>query len=169
MNFLHKIKNGDYWYDLKWGVKNLIKWFPIVWRDRDWDHYFIFQILKFKLEQVEKQQREYGHHLNNLQTAKHIKICVNLLDRLIKDNYHENTFYFYHKKWGKPRFNWTDCEDREGYSKLDITHPNVKNEKDEELEKKEYRILSKHMVYMQNQDLEYLFNKMKRHILGWWD
>jgi hypothetical protein len=26
-------------------IHNLIRWFPIIWKDRDWDDHFIFEIL----------------------------------------------------------------------------------------------------------------------------
>ena len=31
------------------GIKNLWAWFPIIWKDRDWDGWFIYQIIEFKL------------------------------------------------------------------------------------------------------------------------
>ena len=30
------------------GIKNLFKWFPIVWKDRDWDDHFIFEIIHYQ-------------------------------------------------------------------------------------------------------------------------
>ena len=36
--------------DIAKGIKNLWKWFPVIWKDRDWDNYFIFEALKFKLK-----------------------------------------------------------------------------------------------------------------------
>ena len=32
---------------IKYGVQNLYKWFWIIWKDRDWDHHYIFEVLKF--------------------------------------------------------------------------------------------------------------------------
>lgn len=40
-------------------IKNVIRWLPVIWKDRDWDDYYIFEVLKFKL----KNQAEYiGYH-----------------------------------------------------------------------------------------------------------
>ena len=33
------------------GIKNLWKWLPVVWKDKDWDPSHIYKILQFKLEQ----------------------------------------------------------------------------------------------------------------------
>jgi len=46
-----KFEGRYYHKDIINGVKNLYKWFPIVWKDRDHDHYFIYETLRFKLEQ----------------------------------------------------------------------------------------------------------------------
>ena len=36
-------------------VKNLIKWFPIIWNDRDWDSVYIEEMLLFKLNNMYKR------------------------------------------------------------------------------------------------------------------
>jgi hypothetical protein len=80
-------KHGLTWHDIKQGVKNLIYWFPAVWLDRWWDHFFLYRILIRKLSQMEKGFREHGHSTNSEKDAKNIKICILLLDRLVKDGY----------------------------------------------------------------------------------
>ena len=37
---------------LYYGIKNLITWFPVIWKDRDWDDYYILEILKFKINKT---------------------------------------------------------------------------------------------------------------------
>lgn len=69
------------------GIKNLIRWFPIIWKDRDWDHHFIFEILKFKL----KNQAEYigkkGNHISAKRDAERMMLCVRLLERVQTEYY----------------------------------------------------------------------------------
>ena len=36
--------------DIIQGVKNLIKWFPTIWKDRDYDQFYIYEVLRVKLE-----------------------------------------------------------------------------------------------------------------------
>src|SRR6185295_9596120 len=38
------------WENFKVGIKNIIKWLPIVWKDRDWGDWYIYEILKFKIK-----------------------------------------------------------------------------------------------------------------------
>ena len=44
------------------GVKNLIKWFPTIWKDRDWDSDFIYEILKNKIENQSHYINKHNRH-----------------------------------------------------------------------------------------------------------
>jgi len=149
------------------GIKNLWKWKSIIWNDRWWDSYFLFKILKFKLEQMEENFRERGIHVSAEKEADKMKICVLLLDRLIKDEYDENVFKHHYEKWGEPEFSSSEINDE--LSQLHITHKNVITEEDEKQERKEFRILCKKPYKMEKQDVEYLFKLLSKNILTWWD
>jgi hypothetical protein len=73
--------------DIGQGVKNLIKWFPVIWKDRQWDHFFILSMLKFKLELMSKFFNERAWSTRAKDDAKNMDICVHLLDRIIKEDY----------------------------------------------------------------------------------
>jgi len=68
-------------------IYNLYRWFPIIWKDQDWDHYYIFEILKFKL----KNQAEYigkrGNHLSAKRDAEIMMLCVRLIEK-VQDEYY---------------------------------------------------------------------------------
>jgi hypothetical protein len=80
--------------DIAQGFKNLYKWFPIVWKDRDWDDHFIFEALKFKLKNTanyfEKRQRFVGWE----DEVKYIRICEKLIKR-IQDDYYQMEYMDY--------------------------------------------------------------------------
>jgi len=66
------------------GIKNLWRWFPIIWKDRDWDYYYIFQVLKFKLE---KQAKHLGGR-----DAELMMTCVRLINKLQNEEYYEEYY-----------------------------------------------------------------------------
>lgn len=72
----------------KYGIANLKYWFYIIWGDRWWDFSFIYLILRHKLKRMEKGFREQGITMNASKDAHNIKICILLLDRLIKNDYY---------------------------------------------------------------------------------
>lgn len=82
-------------------VGNLIKWFPVIWKDRDWDDHYIFEIFKFKLEKQAKYIKEKGFHTNSDLDAKRMMLCVKLMEKIQEDfytmeymDYEEKDFFF---------------------------------------------------------------------------
>lgn len=169
-----KEKISRTYYNIKSGIPNLFKWLPVVWRNRPWDHYFIYDVLHKQLSLMEKYIRKYGHHVYHERDAQQIKIAILLIERIMKDEYHENVFKDHDKKWGETKFNWKDVDGEEfGYKKdvvaLDITRDNAITKEQKDQERKEFRRLSPKVEEQRKQDIGFLFDYMKKHIQGWWD
>lgn len=69
------------------GIKNLIYWLPIIWRDRDWDNTYIYKILNAKIEKQAKYINKHGHHLNAKRDAEVMMICGKLMKRVSEEYY----------------------------------------------------------------------------------
>jgi len=151
--------------NIKYGIKNLIKWLFIIWNDRDWDYYYLYMLLHFKLKNMQKFQRKYGHSLNSEEIAESMTIYIDALGRLIEDDYASEEWNALREKWGD--ISWEDCADKPGYSRMVIS--GVKTEEDEE----KYRIDLRKCVEQEEEavqsDLSMLFGKMKDAIRSWWD
>jgi len=74
---------------IKYGVKNLYKWFWIIWKDRDWDHHYIFEVLKFKLEKQAKHLADVGFHNDAQRDAERMMTCVRLINKLQNEEYYD--------------------------------------------------------------------------------
>lgn len=157
---IEKIK--DFIKNVKYGFKSLYLWLPIIWKDRNWDHYYILKVLQHKINltknYIDKNKRYTGYEKDVFK----MKICTLLLERLIRDEYDINATIPHLKKWGEGEF---DIED----GILLVNYPNVKNEEDEKKQQKELRMLMKKSIDQQKQDLEYLCKMIRKHILQWWD
>ena len=96
---------------VKIGFKNLWYWLPVIWKDRNWDHRYIFEILKHKLEAQGKYIGKNGIHLNNWKDERDMMTCVRLIDK-VSEEFYQMEYMDYHKTkhWFEP------CEDKEGYS-----------------------------------------------------
>lgn len=82
-------------------IHNLYRWFPIIWKDQDWDHYFIWEILKTKL----KFQSEYisnGYHESSEQDAENMKRVIELIDIVQNEKFIDEVLH--DKKWDVARF-----------------------------------------------------------------
>lgn len=74
-------------YNLKYGIKNLFKYFKVIWNDRHWDYSFILILLKFKLETIKNSYSKKHYSTDVPYQLKYINICIILLDRLIENNF----------------------------------------------------------------------------------
>lgn len=165
----NKIKMFKSLKRVKQSITNLIKWFPVIWNDRDWDHQFFHIMLRKKLSNMEDFYRNHGCHLNAIKDADNIKICVNLLDRIIQDKYHEMFFDNHDKKWGDITLMYSNIEDNKDLVSVDVIRSKTITEEDKKQERKEFESLFKKQEQQRLQDIEYLYDMLKNNILCWWD
>ena len=76
------------------GVKNLIKWGPIIWRDRDWDDSFLFEIIKFKISNMSESHGKTMPHVGSQRNVEIMNTIVRLIDKIQTEYYlHEHLDY----------------------------------------------------------------------------
>lgn len=80
----------DWWHDLKAGVRNVVRWLPVVWYDRDWDHSYLLRIMETKMRFMSIHMREYGQVTSALRSSRRLAVCAELSRRIREDNYLEN-------------------------------------------------------------------------------
>lgn len=116
-NLLKRIRiwwncDGKYYHKYyKQGVKNLIYWFPVIWKDRNWDTYFIYEVMKHKLKAQAQYIGDKDRHTSAQRDARNMRICANLIQKLQDDHY-----TLEHQDYHKDRVWFTDCKDKPGYS-----------------------------------------------------
>jgi hypothetical protein len=94
VGFLENIRlwwkfDGRYYHkDFIKGVKNLIRWFPVIWKDRDWDYRYIWDLNIQKLKFQSKYIGKNDNHTRAKRDAQIMMTCVRLMEK-IKDNDYE--------------------------------------------------------------------------------
>jgi len=74
-------------YAIMDGISNLIKWFPLIWKDRDFDHGYLYDILYFKLGEMQKFfESDNAWSADAKEYAKQIKECRKLLYRIMNES-----------------------------------------------------------------------------------
>ena len=76
------------------GIKNLWRWFPLVWKDRDWDHHYIFEVLKFKIENTSKYVRSKDRYVGVERDSEIMMTCVRLIDK-VQNEIYDGEWYEY--------------------------------------------------------------------------
>jgi hypothetical protein len=181
-----------YWKNLGWrikqfwvSVKNLWRWLPVMWKDRDWDDHYIWEILKTKLKYQSKYIGSRDIHVNAKYDAERMMWCVRLIEK-IQDEHYAGEYMDYHES----RFNWLDIDGDTEHKRLEIEE--VSENYDEYFAKhkaavrkvlanKEYQIFElnddnyKQRLamnvgrYNEKRAQDLLFKLLNRDIRGWWD
>ena len=68
-------------------TKNVLRWLPIIWEDEQWDHYYIFEILKHKLIIMSNAIRENGNHTLAEYDADRMMLAVRLIEKVQNEDY----------------------------------------------------------------------------------
>lgn len=97
--------------EIKTGIKSILYWLPVVWKDRNWDHRYIFGILEHKLKAQSKYIGSRDIHTRAKRDAEVMMTCVRLLER-VGEEYYSSEYTDYHKTkhW------FEDVPDKPGYS-----------------------------------------------------
>ena len=158
------------------GVKNLWRWFPTIWKDRDWDDHFIWVLMIQKLKFQSKYIGDRGFHTRAKRDAEIMMTCVRLMEK-VKEEYYGSEFMDYHES----DYNWIDCENPE-FKQLDI----VEKWEDYDAYFKKYPLVYKAILKQypdedkkgiairmshenHNRARRILFKLMENNIERWWD
>jgi hypothetical protein len=191
-NFFRRIylwweHDGKYYHKyFKQGVKNIWYWFPVIWKDRDWDGHYIFEILQHKLVAQANYIGKRDFHTRAQLDAKRMRLCVKLIKKVQEEDY-TMEYMDYHKD----RIWFTDCEDRPGsslynseevwekydeyFKKYPLVYKRVlKGEGvftlDGRDESQMKRIIAMNIAYLNHDRArKLLFKIMEENIEGWWD
>ena len=162
------------------GVKNLWKWFPTIWKDRDWDSYYIYEILRVKIENQAKYIGDRNFHTEAKRDAERMLLVTKLI-KLQQDDTYGMEYMDYHES----EYSFEPVEGKEGVCTLESTviseryqefldkYPSTvrkikKEEKDLDLEDKRSLCF---YVSSRNQEKanSLLFRILEERIGYWWD
>ena len=161
------------------GMKNLYKWTPVIWKDRDWDDTFLFEIIKFK---ISKMAESHGKVLPYQGFERNIEIMntiVRLIDKFQSEHYLHEYFSYVDDEY--------TFEKIEGSDDYEMKIKNLRDDLDDYFTK--YPLLKKqaeqHRFYKQNSDRATLaismgfiqhekakrliFELLNRHVDKWWE
>lgn len=99
------------WRNFITGIKNLWKWRRAIYWDRDWDHWYIYEILKTKLKFQAEYMQKHGMTEKSGEVAKQLFECVDMIDKI------QNEFYIDEAIEGLGEKQWSDEMWDEGIKK----------------------------------------------------
>lgn len=178
--------NGCYMHrEFVQGVKNLWKWFPIIWKDRDWDHDFIYTLIAKKLEFQADYIGVRGLHTRADHDAKRMRLVAKLI-RLEQDSFYAMEYLDYQvtEEYFTPlsdelHFEWKQAIISETFSKYFAKHPLCRKQAIQYIKDNRKRYTSdhtdNHLVGMvmgnlrQTKCRNLIFKIMNQDLERWWD
>lgn len=179
-----KTLSARIWRNTNWRIRqfltscnNIIKWAPTIWKDRDWDDGFIFDILQKKIEFQRKEIIYANRHTQVDRDNRDMTIVLNLIER-VKEEYYNTEYLDYEKS----KFRFEDVEEREDLKRLEI---DVLSERYDEflikypssvrkvlrdkpdLDKRDLCFYVSH--YNQEKAHDLLFRILRERMRWWWD
>jgi hypothetical protein len=87
-------------------IKNVIRWLPVIWKDKDWDDWYIYTILETKLKHQAKYIGDRDWHTESKRDAERMMLCARLIQK-IKEEEYDGEYMDYHIS----NYHWDDIED----------------------------------------------------------
>ena len=152
---------------LKEKLVRVINFIPVIWKTNCWDYSSIYELLSKQLELMEPVIRK-GSGLHSEKYAKQIRVCKNLIDRMIDDNYDLEA----HRE-NEDRLGAFHSESRplpNGFSELVMWYGDKEDrEKNSIRHRKISKLIYKKWQNKRKEDREYLFSMLFKHMHNWWD
>lgn len=145
---------------------NVVTWIPFLWDDYDWDHVYLWKVMRFKIERMRKDQEEGQNHEDWKKVADQMRSAEFVLTRLIDDEYVTEEWEEHRKKYGSimDRHEKVDPNSKLGKQGIAaITRPH----RDPACGRDVVRI-AKLDDKRRNDDMEYLGKYLAKHVRGWW-
>ena len=160
------------------GVKNIIRWIPTMYHDRDWDGDFILKILQKKIEHQRKELINANRHMDIDRDNRYMTLALNLLERVRQEHYSLECMDYW-----DTNISFEDVPDKPDLKSVEIE---TKNERfDEYLNKypsSVRSVIKKHgeqddkkrlcllvSYYNHNKANKILFRVLEERVSQWWD
>lgn len=164
----------DEWYRaIKFGIRNLFQWFPVVWADRHYTSWGLFNVIRHKLVLMQRELRCNPYYVGAERDLHLMHVCELLIERHSAERYSEHCLKRHEEKWGEMRDFWEPSYNHEtgdidqDYCMSFTDWPKATNPKLEEKAWKEFRACFDHERMLADQDIQYLFKLLSKHYRRW--
>jgi hypothetical protein len=160
------------------GVKNIFKWMPTIYHDRDWDGNFILKILQKKIEFQRKELVSANRHVDIERDNRFMTLALNLLERVREEYYSLECMDYWHEK-----IEFNDVPDKPNLKSIEFVP--ISERFDEYLNKypssvraiiKEHGVIEDKKTlclrvsyYNHNKANKLLFRVLEEKLAQWWD
>lgn len=147
-------------------IKRVLDYLPVLWYDWDFESFGAYRLLKKKLERLEPCIRN-GTNENRAEDADLILQVIDVLDRLIQDDYYAEECAKLDKEWESPDFVFVPTGD--GLYEIVDRALERRSKKEQEQRQEVYQKAIEQSQLKEKEDREFVFNTLRDNISFWWD
>lgn len=156
--------------ELKTSIKNVIRWFPIIWKDRDWDDSYIFTILKQKLYFTAQLHIKNKRYVGWEREVELMTLAIKLIDFVTNEHYEDVAWNFMTSKYGESKWSFKKIEGKEHLSEMIFKYPKIEDGTYTQVEyDKDFRETHNEANTKHRKARKLLFRILDEHIERWWD
>ena len=153
-------------------LKRFLAWFPVLWKDEDWDSAYLFEIMRFKISRIRKEIDRNKLHIGYEKDVRDMKVAEDLLARFAGDDFYWTMFQAQQdtEKAGKctcpdETMSFKSCTDDNGASKgySEIVFLTC------EFCKERHKYWFEREDKKERDDLAFLFGLLRKKSRRWWD
>ena len=160
------------------GVKNIFRWMPTIYHDRDWDGHYILKILQKKIEFQRKELVNANRHVDIERDNRFMTLALNLLERVREKHYSLECMDYWHEK-----MEFNDVPDKPNLKSIEFVpiserfdeylnkYPSsvraIIKQHGEQDDKKRLCLLVSY--YNHNKANKLLFRVLEERLAQWWD
>ncbi|OJU79655.1 MAG: hypothetical protein BGO10_02170 [Chlamydia sp. 32-24] len=154
-------------------IKRFIAWFPIIWKDEDWDSAYLFEIMRFKISRIRQEIEHNKRHIGYEKHVQQMHVTEELLKRISFSD-----FYFDHSQELRNEEKAGKCQCPKETHKIEPCSYDAKTGKPNLYEwidvscdycKKASSRWRKRDDIKTKEDFDYLLWHLKKHVRKWWD
>ncbi|GAB7023856.1 hypothetical protein [Salidesulfovibrio brasiliensis] len=164
----------DEWYRaIKFGIRNLIQWFPVIWQDRHYTSSGLFSVMHRKLSLMRNELQRNPYYVGAKRDQHLMRVCEVLIERYLAEAYGAPCHERHRQKWGESRSFFEPGYDNEtgeftpDFCRWITDWPNTHTPEQREQATEEMLACLKHEQMLAEQDIAYLFKLLGRHYRRW--
>jgi hypothetical protein len=159
-----------YFRNIKYKIKRVIDFLPIIWNGHDYDSHYAIQLFKYQLQRTADMfdgNHAYGEHAQL--NAQKIRTAIRLMDKIYDGEYENEYMDIIDNLYGKTEFNFLSNNDPPNTYRLEVRNPSAVDEKHQkEINDVRYR-MSKVSMEKHNRAHRILWKFIEHNIQRWWD
>jgi len=164
------MKNILYFFKRKiFQIKNLIRWFPIIWKQYNFDYSYAIEVFKFQLAKLATfLESDNACVVDAKEKAKKIRVVLRLMNKVYEEEYMFEYTKEIEDKYGPRKFDIVPIEGTANY-KLETKYEKYYTEEEKKIiDEEENNILKKYAV-KQDKAHKLLWKLIEHNIQSWWD